>query len=355
MFVLYFVQGLGEIVREELAELSPAAEIRELAPRYLVADIALRDVPKIIRRIRTADDVRLMVAGPNFLRTVGSLERMCQEAEARVSGLGIDSAQRWSVTVSMRRYPWDRRGLQAIVARRWHGALVSGTKRGTVDLRLFQDGQRGHVSLNLLSRPFRKRGSTTTARLGGLRSSVAAALVRLGLAAVNQRRRSRSSVYDPCCGSGTVAAEAQRMGLRVFATDIDAQAVSATERTLASRSVPPAGVGYTGEVAPPSVFQHDLSAGMPTCVSANILIANLPWGRQSPLSHRTAFYRSVAKMTAAFVRRGGVAVFLTEHSSELVDRTRKLAPEVTADLCRLGFLGRAPEIVVFRPLHQSVD
>jgi len=61
---------------------------------------------------------------------------------------------------------------------------------------------------------------------------VAAALVRLAISGAGPEVLGRG-VYDPFCGTGTIAAEAVHLGLPVFASDIDERAAELTRQRLA--------------------------------------------------------------------------------------------------------------------------
>ncbi|MBO0684713.1 MAG: methyltransferase domain-containing protein, partial [Candidatus Dormibacteraeota bacterium] len=103
----------------------------------------------------------------------------------------------------------------------------------------------------------RQHGGRTVERPGALRPTVAAAMVRLA-------GRPRSHLLDPCCGSGTILAEATAAGWACRGFDLDPEAVQA-----ARRNAPGA------EIEVGDARRLELSSGsIAACVS------NLPFGRR---------------------------------------------------------------------------
>jgi 23S rRNA G2445 N2-methylase RlmL len=126
-------------------------------------------------------------------------------------------------------------------------------------------------------------------RTGALRPTVAAAMVRLA-------GEPRGRLLDPCCGSGTLLAEAQHRGWRGFGGDIDPTAIR-----VARRNVPNAQLVVADARAIP--FQDGALAA---CVS------NLPFGRQygveGPIK---AWLHAVTAEVSRVVRPGGRVVLLS--------------------------------------------
>lgn len=103
----------------------------------------------------------------------------------------------------------------------------------------------------------RQHDGRSIERQGALRPTLAAAMVSLA-------GKPSGILLDPCCGSGTILAEAVAAGWTAAGTDIDASAVS-----IASRNVPDASV-HIGDARRTSLADGSIRA----CVS------NLPFGRQ---------------------------------------------------------------------------
>ena len=148
-------------------------------------------------------------------------------------------------------------------------------------------------------------------------------------------------VYDPFCGTGTVAAEAAHLGLPVFASDIDECAVELTRRRLAAGLPGPAPA--TAALLH-RVFAHDVRRGPPARVSAGIVVGNMPWGKQVKVAGRLALFDATALLVSRLLADGGTAVLLTTREDALMARLRRQRLEVSSR--RIGLLGQAPAIVV---------
>jgi tRNA G10 N-methylase Trm11 len=147
------------------------------------------------------------------------------------------------------------------------------------------------AGLRLTDVRMRQHEGRQVERQGALRPSVAAAMV--GLAGDAQ-----GTLLDPCCGSGTILAEAAAVGWGVAAVDIDSAAVD-----VALRNVPQAasGVGDARTLDLP-----DASVG--ACVS------NLPFGRQFDVEgDATTWLADVLGEMARVTRPGGRVVVLSPH------------------------------------------
>ena len=297
------------------------------------------------RRARTADDARLLVAGPERIGGLAGFDALCATAAGQVRDVlargGEEPPGTWSVTLAARNPVWrDDPAWQPgpVLARRFPGAGLDGTERSPVDLRVQVDRDMMHIALNLWDRPIGKRPGAGPPRPGALRPAVAAALVRLAIGAAGPEV-ARRGVYDPCCGTGTVVAEAACLGVPVFASDIDERAVELTRQRLAA-----AGTG-TGALRR-NVFTRDVRRGPPQRVSAGIVAANLPWGKQAELPGRLELFDAVALLARHLLAGGGAAALLTTHQEPLIARLRGQRLDVSSR--RIGLLGQTPAIVLAR-------
>lgn len=162
-------------------------------------------------------------------------------------------------------------------------------------------------------------------------------------------------VYDPFCGTGTIAAEAAHLGLPVFASDIDGHAVELTRRRLAGQEAAAAGAaaapGARGGLRH-RVFAHDVRSGPPRRVSAGIVAGNMPWGKQVETDGRLALFDATARLAGRLLADGGAAALLTTQEGPLVARLRSQRLEVSSR--RIGLLGQTPAIVLARA-HRPAD
>jgi predicted RNA methylase len=349
-FVVYFTKGLADVVEAEVSELVPAAEATARGDRFLIIGADARDADLVGSRARTVDDVRLLVAGPASVATARDFDALCAAAADATERAIASPGEEWSVTMSVRNPAWraePRWDPAPIIARRLRGADPAATVRRGTDLRIQGDGDTGHIAVSLFQTPVGKQHAAPTAAWpGALRPTVAASLVRLCLAHAEPAAAARG-VYDPFCGSGSIAAAAAVAGLPVFASDIAEAAVALTRERLGALF---AGTGPAGNDAGAllrRVFVHDVRRGPDPRVTARLLVTNMPWGKQVKVDGRLALFDAASALAAHVTRPGGVAVLLTTHEDQLVPRLRRHG--LTAEARRIGLLGQTPAIVIARP------
>ena len=125
---------------------------------------------------------------------------------------------------------------------------------------------RVRLGVRLSDRRMRQRGGREVERPGALRPAVAAAMVRLACEAAPPGL----PLLDPCCGAGTIVAEALDAGRRaVVGADVSHEAVSAARANL-----PPA----------TSLLVADAAALPFAAGSMSAVVTNLPFGRQHRLA-----------------------------------------------------------------------
>jgi 23S rRNA G2445 N2-methylase RlmL len=162
----------------------------------------------------------------------------------------------------------DPADLEVWVAEYRHARFVSG-------LRLSDQSMRQHGA------------GRARERQGALRPVVAAAMVRLAGAP--------GRLLDPCCGTGTIAAEASAAGWRAWASDISGEAVTAARAN-----------------APEAVIQRADARDLPYAGGEfDAVVTNLPFGRQFRVGPgRDAWLRAVLREAARVTRPGGRVVLL---------------------------------------------
>jgi len=134
----------------------------------------------------------------------------------------------------------------------------------------------------------RQHDGRSSERQGALRPTLAAAMVDLA-------GRPSGLLLDPCCGAGTILAEAVAAGWKANGTDIDPSAV-----LIASRNVPEASV-HTGDARQISLPD----AAVQACVS------NLPFGRQYQVpGGMNTWLNTVLRETVRVTQPGGQIILL---------------------------------------------
>ena len=372
--VLYVTKGLADVAEDEVTGIVPSARVRLRQDRFLILDAGPGDAERLGAAARTVDDIRLLVAGPARIGSRADFEELCRAAARTTVAALLTSTEppprvlhlpepcptvlhlpepcptagpagdEWSVTMSARNPPWRRAPAwdpAPVIAAQLHGADPAATTRCAVDLRIQMDEDMAHIAVSLWPAPVGKRpGERQATWAGGLRPTVAAALVRLGLAGIGEAAAA-DGLYDPFCGSGTILAEAAHAGLPVFGSDMSQQAVTLTRERLAAQG----GFG-PGELLR-RVFVSDVHRGPDPRVTARLLVGNMPWGKQVKAGRRLALFDATALLAAHTAGRGGAAVLLTTHEDQLLPRLRRRG--LTATARRIGLLGQTPAIVTARP------
>jgi hypothetical protein len=177
----------------------------------------------------------------------------------------------------------------------------------------------------------RQHGGRAVERRGALRPTVAAAMVALSEPADRGEREDRDAprvLLDPCCGSGTILAEAQVAGWTVEGRDIDPTAVATSRHNAPGARV------RRGDAR---------SLDMPDA-SVDACVSNLPFGRQYTVpGDPQAWLRQVLGEMARVTKPGGRVVLLVPdipHDVVPADLRRR-------DRLRLRLLGTATAIWVF--------
>jgi SAM-dependent methyltransferase len=357
-YVVYVTKGLADVVTGELTGLVPGLDVAGTSERFVIIPAGPPELATLLAGGRTFDDIRLLAAGPAPVPDAASFAALCGQAAAAtrayLAGRDPQRAGRepWSVTMSARQPPWRAQGWDPapVIADQLGGADLHGTERRDVDLRIQADGELMHISASLTARPHGKRDAAP-ARPGALRPSVAAALVRLAVQAAAPDA-ARRGLYDPCCGTGTIAAEAARLGLPVAASDIDPEAVTLTAARLEGlgpAARPPEPPRPDRPPRPPRVFQHDVLRPVPRDIRAVIVASNLPWGKQIRLPREGELFDAIAALLAPRLADGGAGVLLTTSGDRLAARIRRQAPDARISTRRIGLLGQTPAIVIAGP------
>ncbi|MGH3487915.1 MAG: TRM11 family SAM-dependent methyltransferase [Actinopolymorphaceae bacterium] len=155
------------------------------------------------------------------------------------------------------------------------------------------------AGVRLTTARLRQHGGRSTERTGALRPTVAAAMV--ALAGTPPDKAGQGTLLDPCCGSGTILAEAKAAGWSVQGRDIDPSAVSASRRNVRDDRD-----GRAVAVADGDARELDLDDG-----SVDGCVSNLPFGRQySVQGEPQAWLRDVLTEMVRVTRPRGRVVLL---------------------------------------------
>lgn len=221
--------------------------------------------PERVRRALSvwAEQVRPLSAGMTFrvvTRVLQERSFLRTELRRQFSQAIADDKPKWRLT--------DPAQIEVWVSEYRRGRIVAG--------------------LRLSDARMRQHEGRAVERTGALRPTIAAAMVRLA-------GKPSGVLLDPCCGSGTILAEATTAGWTAEGSDIDPAAVEA-----ACRNVPHAAVRF-GDAR-----RLDAADG-----SVGACVSNLPFGQQYEVPGQmrdwlTAVLAEMARVT----RPGGRVVLL---------------------------------------------
>ena len=351
---LFFLttRGLEAVSANEIATL-PAVTLGSIGYRRITASCVGSLAPLL--DLRTIDDVFLDLStwrdiGRHrrtlaFMRELSSLLDL-RAAASKVARLrDIPQSPAFSVTanfVGKRNY-----GAEEVKSAVCDGIVTYHDWRYTDDdgaadlnVRVFIEGETAFVGLRLGGRPLHDREYKKAHIAGSLKPPVAAAMLRLVGIAPGQ------SLLDPCCGAGTILAEAEgfgagglgaggfgagEFGAGVWGADIDKSAVSAARLNVDAAGIDAIIKVWDARALP--IPNHSIDR----------VVSNLPWGRQSPISGDLAlFYRDVCAEMRRVLAPGGRIALLTNAPRLAVFRDLRCDNRL-----EISLYGQTPTILTF--------
>ena len=340
MFAAFVTRGLEDVAAAEMATVSTAVEIAEIRTKVVLGRAT---GPNAFRQLRTVDDVAVVSAQSAAVEdTPGLTALIADEGDLKDAIETAGRADRidgtFSVTVSAAHTAIgsaaeiEQVAAQAISAR--YGWQHRQMQRAPIDVRVFIDGAWTLVGVRAFDQPLSRRQYRVVNVRGALRPTVAAALVRLATPGSKSQR-----VWDPFCGSGTILCEAAQMGHEIWGTDIEPEAVKASQSNIWTAKREFRGhVDTADSTSPKTWHKHQ---------NATAVVSNLPWGKQVPITSKQALYDTVSSGVAGIGRRGGTGVLLTTEPERLMQRLRR-EKGIGVDERRTGLLGQTPTILIVR-------
>lgn len=332
MFALT-TRGLETLSRDEIARLA-GAQVIEVGYRRIAFDFHGDLTP--LTRLRTVDDVFLDLG---VWRGIGRPRETLARVEALATQLElwnvldrlehlreIPAMPVFSATVSYvgkRNYTSDE--VKTAVANgvsASHGWDYSPDVRDShLNLRLFIEHDHAYIGVRLCENALHERAYKRAQRPGSLKPTVAAAL--LHMADVTPQ----DTLLDPFCGAGTILLEAQALGATVTGGDLDADALHATRTNAGDEPI--ALAQWDGRDLP--LADH----------AVDVVVSNLPWGRQISVDDALAdFYRSACAEMARVVRRRVVILTSLPHLLVFPTLHQTASQEIS-------LFGQRPQMVVF--------
>jgi tRNA (guanine6-N2)-methyltransferase len=330
-------RGLEDVSANEIAAL-PGLTIGRIGYRRITASCAKSLVP--LCDLQTVDDAFLDLdtwqGVGSHRRTLELLRGLSSRLDLRAAAANcarlrpIPPAPAFSVTASFvgkRNYSAEE--IKSVLS---DGVMANHDWRYTDDdaaadlnVRVFIEREIAFVGLRLGRKPLHERQYKKAHIPGSLKPPIAAAMLRLAGLAPGQL------LLDPCCGAGTILAEAGKCGAAVLGGDIDLTAISAAR--LNTRAA--------GIVA--NINAWDVRALPIPDGSIDRIASNLPWGRQIIINSSLAlFYRKVCAEMRRILAPGGRIALLT-NAPQLVG-FRDLRRD---DQLEISLYGQRPTILTF--------
>jgi tRNA (guanine6-N2)-methyltransferase len=329
--------GLEALSAEEMAAL-PGVSIRDVLYRRITASfsgdltvlLSLRSVDDVFLEIASWTDIGRPRAALDSIRQNAALLdlRECAAYCAHLRAIQMPPA--FSVTVSFvgkRNYTGDE--IKALLAqeivRTHHWAYQRNDREAEVNVRVFIDHEVATVGVRLGKSALHDRPYQIVHLPGGLKPSVAAALVMLA------ETTPHTTILDPCCGSGVILIEAALQGASSCGGDINPDALAAARSNAAAAGI--------------AVSLHQWDARRLPLADASIdrIVCNLPWGRQVQIEDiLAAFYHGIFSEMRRVLASTGKIVLLTNQPEAINALDLHCVRQLTISL-----FGQRPTILVF--------
>ena len=301
-YLVLGIPGLAPLIAEELQGALSGNDGR--------ADVVVVERPGRVFQTRLGEDVLVEITNVATRRPLRSLI-----AETRGAVAGSQMEKALSVWAAWRR-PLSSRMSYRVVARllsedaflrtELRDALTQEVGRAKpawrvddpADLEIWALEDRPgrlRIGLRLTTGELRSRGGRIEEREAALRPTLAAAMVQLcGPPA--------GSLLDPCCGSGTIPAEAAAAGWSPLGADLDPEAVVTAVHNLGGRA---------------TLWWGDARRLPLADYSVRAVAANLPFGEQHKIPVPAGPWFRTVLAEAARVTGGGPVVLLAPRSRDL--------------------------------------
>lgn len=220
--------------------------------------------------------------------------------------LGLKETPCILVSASRRgKQTWSRFDLAECAA----GAVTEGNSylRGSVEnhnlpVRIDVDGADCLVSVQITPAEFKYRGSSYAFMPGGIRPTIAAALIRLS------DPQPEDVFYDPFCGSGTIPRERARCrARRIMASDLEPEAVESAKNNIPDTV---------------KVFCCDAAKMKAADNSIDVIVSNIPWGKQIAVEDIFGLYTAFLEEADRVLTERGRMILLTDRE-EITEAAQK--------------------------------
>lgn len=300
LFMCTMAAGLEGIAAEELSTCFPKITMKDIKRGKVFFESG--ESLEHLRRLRCVDNIYL-VLGTMHIGThkndLVCLDQAAAQIDLRraITFTALQETPRILVSASKKgKHTYSRFDLSArfsqILVQKYH-YIEGGSQNFNLAIRLDLENGECMVSAQLTEAAFRFRGNCYTFQAGGIRPTVAAALIWIS------RPASEDVFYDPFCGSGTIPRErAFYKARRIIASDINAEIVASTRNNLPSQI---------------KLFCCDAQKLRAADHSIDVIVSNIPWGKQIPVDNILNLYTSFLREAKRVLSEKGRMVLLTDH------------------------------------------
>ncbi len=331
-YIAYTVKGLEDVARQEIKDLIREVNFADLKPKRIIFET---NDTNALTSLKTIDDICLLLV-TSEVSNVDEVLDTFKDINLEAAREHIEQYRKigdtFSVTFSLAKTKIKTEELQSslskIISERYNWEYTE-LDHSNFDVRVFIDNKELYVSVRLTEKPLFHRSYRTVSSKGGLRPSIAAALVKLAT------MDSKGTVVDNFCGSGTILAEAYLAGNDIYGGDIENTAVEATLQNLSNL-----GCKTDGKIkrldalkAPWKDNQFDFA------------ISNLPWDKQIEIKSVTDLYVGSLSEYARILKPDGRLCLLVSKPDLLIKHAKTFFPKKKIEKIQIGFLGQTPSII----------
>lgn len=336
-YIAYCTKGLERVVVNEMVSEIPDVKIEEEFAKRIVFQ-SNSDFKSLVN-LRTVDDLGLLIAK---LDRVSSIEEVISTIDKldllqifkTLSTYREVKPNEFSITSSLA-------GVENFSASKLVQALANEISNNykwrykelnhsNFDIRVFIDHEVGYISVRLTEESLRNRPYKTSSKLGSLKPTIAAAMVKIAA-----QGKSNLKIVDNFCGSGTILCEALLLGNKVYGGDIDNESVILSKSNLSN-------LKYYSE---DKIKQLDAMKTNWQSIFFDSAVSNLPWNKQVKIESITRLYEGTLKEYKRIVKSKGTICLLASKPDLLIKHAKKIMPNSVIRSIKIGLLGQNPSIV----------
>lgn len=321
-FIAFTTKGLQDICISELKENFDSYNEVSTSDRHVIffADF----VASKLKSLRTVDDISLICDPVNLdgsilasINTIKSFRNVENNFSITVSSYKSDSSlkEEWISKVKK---------MMSL-----NGFTYIEGDHTNIDIRIILDKGEVIVAVKLFPQSLYVRSYGHTTASGSLRATIAASIIRY-----MREKVDGDILCDPFCGTGTFLCEGTGYGYEVFGWDIDENKVSIAKDNL----------NKLGIVSPRVIMVKDTSSeSFEIDARADLLVANLPWGKQ--IRKRLSFSRVFSNMKKILNPKGGIAIITTDPQIVISQLKKNFGSSLKIEERKIGYIGQSPSIV----------